>query len=226
MGVDDDAAVGGLPENFGQAHHRHDFAFNQVPQHHARPNGRQLVNVADQQQAGLGRQGAEQVGHERDIHHGGFIHDQEITVERIAFVPPKAAGGRLHFQQAVDGLGLDAGGFGQAFGGPAGGRAKQTIHFLGPQNQQDGIDQGRLADARAAGDDERPAGQRQFERVALAGCKLLAGLLLAPDHRLLKINGGERGLKAGQALDPAGDDFLGPFQVRQENQFLPADAFP
>ena len=61
VGVGDDPAVGRLPEDLGQAHHRHDSALDQVPQHHARPHRRQLVNVAHQQQAGLGRQGAEQV---------------------------------------------------------------------------------------------------------------------------------------------------------------------
>ena len=50
----------------------------------------------------------------------------------------------------------------------------------------------RFADARAARDDQGPTRQGQLERVALAGCKLLAGLLLTPNDRLLEINCWER----------------------------------
>jgi len=44
------------------------------------------------------------------------------------------------------------------------------------------------------------------------GGKLLAGLVLAPDYRLLEINRREGGRRAGEAPDPGGDDFLGPLQ--------------
>ena len=101
-------------------------------------------------------------------------------------VKPPVAG--LDFQQPVDGLGLHAGRLGQPLGGAAGGGAQQAAHLLGPQDQQDGVDQRRLADARPAGDDQRPAGQRLLQRLPLAGRQLLAGLLLAPRHRLLEID--------------------------------------
>lgn len=39
------------------------------------------------------------------------------------------------------------------------GGAQQAPHLLGPEDDQDGVDQGRLADALPAGDDQRPAGQ-------------------------------------------------------------------
>ena len=88
--------------------------------------------------------------------------------------PPEAGS---DFQQAVDGLGLEAGRLREPLGGAARGSAQQAPHLLGPQDQQDGVDERRLAHARPAGDDQHPAGQRLPERVPLAGRQLLAGLL-------------------------------------------------
>ena len=70
-----------------------------------------------------------------------FVRDQQIAVQRIGLISPKTARGGLDFEQAVDRLGLDAGRLGKAFGRPARGRTEQTPHFLGPQDQQDGVDE-------------------------------------------------------------------------------------
>src|SRR5208283_3842729 len=48
--VGDDVAVRRLPEHFGQPHNWHDPALDQVLKHRARPNGRKLIHVADQNQ--------------------------------------------------------------------------------------------------------------------------------------------------------------------------------
>jgi len=80
----------------------------------------------------------------------------------------------------VNGFCFHAGRFGQPLGRPPGGGAEQAPDFLGAEDKQDGVDQGRLAHARSAGDDERPARERLFHRLPLAGRKFLAGLLLAP----------------------------------------------
>ena len=49
--------------------------------------------------------------HERDIHHRRFIHDQQITVQRVGFIAAVAATCRLYFQQSVDGFSFNSGGF-------------------------------------------------------------------------------------------------------------------
>jgi len=49
MGVDDDPALGGLAEDFGQAHHRHGTRGDDVGQRLARPDRGQLIDIADQQ---------------------------------------------------------------------------------------------------------------------------------------------------------------------------------
>jgi len=86
----------------------------------------------------------------------------------------------------VDGLGRDAGRFGQALGGAARGGAEQAPDFLGPQDEQNGVDQRGLADARPARKDEHPVRQRLPERGLLAGRKFLAGLSLAPGNGLAR----------------------------------------
>ena len=53
-------------------------------------------------------------------------------------------------------LASEAGRLGHALGGAAGRRAKQQVHALGRENAQDRVDDGRLADAGPAGDDQRP----------------------------------------------------------------------
>ena len=49
--------------------------------------------------------------------------------------------------------------FGEALGGRTSGGTQQAPHFLGPQDEQDGVDQGGLAHARPAGYDQRAAGR-------------------------------------------------------------------
>ena len=80
-------------------------------------------------------------------------------------------------------------------------------------------------DAGATCDDERPARQGQLQRVALAGGKILAGLLLTPDHGFVEINRRECRGPGAQLFDPGRDNLLRPFQVWEEDQFLPADGF-
>ena len=61
----------------------------------------------------------------------------------------------------------------RSLGGATRGCAQQAPRLLGPQDEQDGVDQRVLADTRPARDDERPAGQRLLERGLLAGRKLV-----------------------------------------------------
>ena len=39
--------------------------------------------------------------HEDDIDHGGFVNDEQVTLERVALAPAEQAAG-LDFQQAVN----------------------------------------------------------------------------------------------------------------------------
>lgn len=59
-------------------------------------------------------------------------------------------------------------GVAEPFRRPPGRRAQQAFDFLGAENQQQGIDEGRLPHAGTAGDDQHAALARLFDRLLLA----------------------------------------------------------
>ena len=138
-----------------------------------------MIDVAHQQQVRAGRNRLEQMVGQQQVEHGGFVHDDRIHVERVLLVALKAeAVARAELQQSVDGLGLPAGGFAQAFGRAAGGRG-QHVASLGSLEQMDQRElAGCLARTRAAGDDSNSSCQRRAHRVLLFGCQRQAGLSL------------------------------------------------
>ena len=120
MGAGDDAALRGLPEHLGQAHHGHSAGCDDVGQHLPRPNRRKLVDVADDQQRGMVGHRLQQRLHQHDIDHGGLVDDQQVAVERVVVAAFEAAALGVDLEQPVDGLGLEAGRLGHALGGAAG----------------------------------------------------------------------------------------------------------
>ena len=99
VGIGNDPAMGGLPEHLSQPDYWDDQALDDVAEHHARSHRGKLINIADQQQTSFGRQSPEKIGHQRDVHHGGFVDDQEVAVQWLALVPTIGAGGGPEFQQ-------------------------------------------------------------------------------------------------------------------------------
>ena len=73
----------------------------------------------------MGRHGVEQRLHQLDVDHARLVRDDEVGAERIGFLAPELAGGRIDLEQAVDRLGLAAGALGHALGGPPG-RARRA----------------------------------------------------------------------------------------------------
>jgi hypothetical protein len=55
----DDLAVGGLPEHLRQTHDRNGLACDDIGERLSRPNGRELVDVADEDDGGIIRHGLE-----------------------------------------------------------------------------------------------------------------------------------------------------------------------
>ena len=186
MRAGDDPALGGLPEHLGQPDDRHCARGDDVGQDLTRPDGRQLVDVADDQQRGIVGNRLHQRLHQHDVDHRGLVDDQQIAVERIVGVAFEAAALGVDLEQPVDGLGLEPGRLGHALGGPAGGRAEQQVDALCGQNAQDRVDDRRLAHARAAGDDQDLRQQRQPNCCDLALGRAKPGLLLDPGQRLCR----------------------------------------
>src|SRR5690242_1211956 len=63
--------------------------------------------------------------HQHDIDQGGFIDNQQVTIERVVVAPLEAAALWVHLQQPMDGLGLEAGRLGHALRSAAGRRAQE-----------------------------------------------------------------------------------------------------
>ena len=149
--------------------------------------------------------------------------DEQIAIERIVGAAAKAAGLGIDFQQAVDGLRLDAGLFGHAFRGASGRRGEQNFRSLGGENAQNRVEQGRLADARAAGDHHRLGAQRHFNRRALRRRQHLASLFLDPGQGLLHVDRRPGQGASDQGAQPFGHAALGDVKPAQENACLAAD---
>ena len=120
--------------------------------------------------AAFGGNRLQQGEHQRRVDHAGLVDDEEIAIERVVGVALEAAVLGIGLEQPMDGLRLDAGLLGHALGGAAGGRREQDFRSLGGDDAQDGVEQRRLADAGAAGDDGnlRPRGPSRSRRAATA----------------------------------------------------------
>jgi hypothetical protein len=136
MRVDDDLALGSLPENLSQAHDRDGTRCDNVGQNLSRPYGRQLIDIADEQQRRARRQRSKDRPHQRHIDHRRLVNHQKIAVERLVLVAPEAAGPWVSFEKAMDGFRLEAGALGQTLGGATGRRTERDRDALGGQDLQ------------------------------------------------------------------------------------------
>ena len=102
------------------------------------------------------------------------------------------------------------------FGGTTGRRAEHHSHALGGQDAQDGVDDGRLAHARPAGDDHGLGVQGQANRIGLAFRKRHAGLPLDPRQRLCGIDIRPGEPAARDLQKPFADPPFGPVQAAKK----------
>ena len=167
MGVDADLGGLSLAEDFGEAHRGNAAGIDQVGQYGARPHRGQLIDVTNDEQGGVIRDGFQKLVHQDDVHHGGFVDDEEIQFERLLLVALEGEDLGIEFQEAMDGFGVEAGGFREAFGRTAGGGAELDLDPLGHEDLQQAVDQGGFADAGPAGDDGDLAAHHQPDGLAL-----------------------------------------------------------
>ena len=137
MGVSDDPARGGLPEHLGEAHDRDDARADEVGQYLPGSDGRQLVDIADDQQRRVIRRRLHQRLHQHDVDHGGLVDHEQIAIEGIVGVAFEPAALGIDLQEPVDRLGLDARRFGHALGCAARGGAQQQPDLLGREDLKD-----------------------------------------------------------------------------------------
>ena len=98
-------------------------------------------------------------------------------------------------------------GFRQPLGGPPRRGAQQDLHALGPDDLQDAVDDGRLADPRPAGDHRDLAVDGPGHGLALGLRQAQSGLLFDPRYGSVGIDGSPAGF-AGQPGDVLGDAAL------------------
>ena len=161
-----DLALRRLAEHLVEADHGQALRCDQIGQHLARPHRRQLVGIAHQQQTRLFRQRRQHRLHQRHVHHRHLVDHQQIAGQRPLRATAEAPAG-LGLEQAVQGLGLAPGALAQAPRGAAGRCGERDVDVLADA-RQDRLDQGGLAGAGAAGDDQELADQGEAQRGLLA----------------------------------------------------------
>jgi hypothetical protein len=80
--VDHDPRLLGLPEDLRQPHHGQRARGEHVPQHLARPDRGQLVDVSDQEQVRARRDRLDQLVGQDHVHHRRLVHHDQVGVER------------------------------------------------------------------------------------------------------------------------------------------------
>src|SRR5262249_42197318 len=177
---------------------------------------RKLVYVAHNQDGRLVRHRLHKRLHEHDVDHGGLVDHQQAAIERIVLPTPEAASPRVYLQQPMDGLGREAGRLAHALRSAAGWRAQQKASAFRREDTQDRLDDGGLANAGTAGNDQRLGCQREPDRGDLAFAEGKTDTLLDPRQGLVGINPGPRQQATCQQCQPVSDRAFRPMQTSQK----------
>ena len=120
-------------------------ARDHVGGHLAGTNGGQLVDIPDHQQGRRVRHRLQQRMHQQHIDHGCFVDDEQVAVERVSgyHAETRRSWDGIDFEQAVDGLALEAGGLVHALGRAARGSTQQEPCPLCRERRM-GVDEGCL----------------------------------------------------------------------------------
>ena len=160
-----------LPENFRKANCRDFPTANEIGKHIPRANRRQLIGVADQNQAAVGRKRAQEREHQLQIDHGRFVDDHRVDFERLVLIVEKRHEScrlvKLRLKQPVDRRGFPSCHLGKALGRAAGRRRQLRFDFHRVKQRQNTGHDGRLARAGATGYDQKLLRGRLADGLAL-----------------------------------------------------------
>src|SRR5262249_4090286 len=126
---------------------------NEVGQDKPRSHGRQLIDIADQDNAGMRWHCPQKLIHQHHIDHRRLVYYEQIEIQRMRRISPEAAESWIEFEQAMDGLGLAAGRLAQPFSRATGRGAKGVALMSCRENLQDPANDGAFANAGAACND-------------------------------------------------------------------------
>ena len=126
--------------------------------------------------------------HQRHIDHRGLVHHEQIAIERVLLVLRETTVLWINLQQAVDGLGLNPGLLGHAFGRASCGSRQRHPNALSQQQPQDRIQQRRLADTGSTRHHGDLGGKNQLQSLPLRGRQGLARTALDPWNGLVEVD--------------------------------------
>ena len=217
VGVHDDAARLGLAEDPREPDDGKTAGVDHIPQDISRAHAGELVHISDQDQPHAVRDGSHQTVHQHDVDHGALVHDQDVSLQRVFFVPLVAVG-RLDFQQAVDGFGLHARGLGQALRGPPGRGGEQDSRSRSAKRRDDAEGGGRLACAGTPSEDEDLAFDGRQNRPDLDLVIVHARGGLDPPLKAFRANG-HGALAAEKLPEPPGRARFGMIEGGKVDRF-------
>ena len=195
-----------LPVQPGQLGHRHHAGLDEVGQHLARPDRRQLSRVAGQQQPGAVGARLDQRGGQLGVQHGRLVHHHQAGVQRLTLAAGEhpAAGAALRAEQPVHGRRGRAGQLSQPPGGPAGRRGQRQLQAAAGRHGRHRRDRPALAGAR-------PTGQHGHAVLRDRAHRLLLGfvdrIVLVAEHQVGRAR--HRPGQRGQPLHALGHRVLG-----------------
>ena len=158
------------------------------------------------------------------IDHGGFVDDEKIGIERIVLILAKASGLGIDLKQPMDRLRLVPRRLAHALGGASRRRAEKHLHILRFQDAQDRIHNRRLADARAAGDDENFRAKRELDRLLLTVGEREGRFGREPVDRLGGVDLRPGRLSGREPQDALRDPLLGLVKPGEKNALCFLDA--
>ena len=167
VGVLDDLRVLCLAVDLGEADCWDRLAFNKVLQYCAGADAGKLIDIADDEEAGMAWDGFEEREGEGSVDHACLIDDQQVAkdrVFRIMFEEPRAG---VELQKPMDGLAVVMSHLLEALGGSAcrGGQDDLVCEYR--MDGDDGSRDGAFARSWSAGEDGDLVGQRSGDSVSL-----------------------------------------------------------
>ena len=209
MGDRDDATAGTLAEDRVEACDRGGAGIDEVAEHVAGADGRELVDVAHEQEVSRAGDGAQERGRELGVQHRGFVDDDEVRRERVLGVRSKSTSRWIELQQPMNRRGLHARGLRHALRCAAGGCAEGHADALGAKDVTQRLEDGCLTRAGAASEDGDLVLQGHEHAGRLRRREGEAGAGLGPFDGLIGDDGWQARRRGEEALDGGGDGLLG-----------------
>ena len=169
MGIHNNITLRSLTENLRQFYHRKTSASNNISQDITRSHTRKLIRIAHEDQTGAVYDGLQQGIKKCNIHHGHFIYNDHICLQRILFIFFKSGiipfCSSIQFQHPMDRPRLITGRFTHPFCRASRRSCQKNVHPLSIKIPDDCINRRCLTGSRATGYDGQTASCRFFDRL-------------------------------------------------------------